>query len=56
MIDKYPIQSDCKTWTIAKAMIDGCTMYSLHRMGEQDALKYSEDVEDCKAVAENHGK
>lgn len=48
-ISKYAIESG--KWRIAKAYLDGCTMYSLHENGG-DAIRFSEDVEDLKAMAE----
>lgn len=49
-ISKYAIE--CGRWRIAKAYIDGCTMYSLHRDGGE-AIKFSEDVEELKQLAES---
>ena len=49
MISKYAIESG--KWRIAKAYMDGCTMYSLHENGGE-AIRFSEDVEDLKVIAE----
>ena len=54
-ISQYAIESECKVWRISKSFIDGCTLYCLHdRNG--NPVKYAEDVEDCKAIAERGGK
>lgn len=47
-IDKYAIESG--QWSIAKAYLDGCTMYSLHKNGG-DAISFSEDVDVLKKLA-----
>lgn len=52
-ISKYAIESG--RWRIAKAYIDGCTIYSLHR-DDGEAIKFSEDVEELKQLAEEKSK
>lgn len=49
MISKYAIE--CGEWRIAKAYLDGATIYSLHRNGG-DAIRFSEDVEELKLMAQ----
>lgn len=49
-ISKYAIESG--KWRIAKAYLDGCTMYSLHEHGGE-AIRFSEDAEELKLFAEN---
>jgi len=52
-LSKYAIESG--KWRIAKAYLDGCTLYSLHEHGG-DAIRFSEDVEELKAMAEEKNK
>ena len=49
MISKYAIESG--QWRISKAYLDGCTMYALRQNGGA-AIRYSEDVEELKQLAE----
>lgn len=41
----------CAPWTIGLYFIDGCSLYALSKDGQDKALCYTDELEDCMAAA-----